>query len=53
MESFKVKKLPGIGEQIEIIPNHSCVVMNLNEDIYLKRNGKMTKIYNKGRLKNY
>lgn len=34
------KKLPGIGEQIEIIPNHSCVVMNLNENIYLKRNGK-------------
>lgn len=31
-----------IGERIEIIPNHSCVIPNLNDAIYGVRNGVVT-----------
>ncbi|WP_235782010.1 alanine racemase [Paenibacillus senegalensis] len=30
-----------IGEQLEIIPNHSCVIPNLNDFIYAKRGGEI------------
>ncbi|HLR51603.1 MAG TPA: alanine racemase [Candidatus Avamphibacillus sp.] len=29
-----------IGDQIEIVPNHSCVIPNLNETVYAFKNGK-------------
>lgn len=32
-----------IGEEIEIIPNHSCVIPNLNEQVYGLRQGKIEK----------
>lgn len=47
------KELPKIGETITIIPNHSCVVMNLAPFAYLRKKSKLEKIYNKGRGLNY
>lgn len=45
--------LPEIGEKITIIPNHSCVVMNLAPFVYLEKEGKFLLLENKGRGLNY
>ncbi|WP_350343665.1 alanine racemase [Proteinivorax tanatarense] len=50
---IKGDKLPKIGEEISIIPNHSCVVMNLNKKVYLNTDEKLRKIDNSGKLLNY
>lgn len=47
------QKQPEIGEVITLIPNHSCVVMNLAPRVFLNKNNKLENIENKGRLLNY
>lgn len=47
------ESLPDIGEVITVIPNHSCVVMNLAPFVYLCKGNKMEIIYNKGKSLNY
>lgn len=43
-----------VGEQIEIIPNHSCVIPNLNDRVYGFRNGAIEKEFTvDARGKNY
>ncbi|WP_353893282.1 alanine racemase [Proteinivorax hydrogeniformans] len=50
---LKGKNLPQIGEEISIIPNHSCVVMNLNKNIFLKKENQLVKLDNSGKFLNY
>ncbi len=50
---FSEGKIPNIGETITIIPNHSCVVMNLAPFVYMLKNGNLEKINNSGRGLNY
>lgn len=47
------ENLPDIGDVITIVPNHSCVVMNMAPFVYLNKNNNMELIYNKGKNLNY
>ena len=47
------KDIPKIGEEITIIPNHSCVVMNLAPRVFMNKNNNLQKIENTGRMLNY
>ncbi|SET01074.1 alanine racemase [Anaerobranca gottschalkii] len=49
----KSPMLPKIGEKITIIPNHSCVVMNLAPFVYLEKEGKYILLENKGSRLNF
>ena len=33
---------PAIGDLVQVIPNHACVVSNLFDTVYLTRNGVVT-----------
>lgn len=33
--------LPNIGDKVEVIPNHACVVMNLHDSFYATRSGEV------------
>jgi D-serine deaminase-like pyridoxal phosphate-dependent protein len=33
--------LPEIGDQVEVIPNHACAVMNLHDRFYLTRGAEV------------
>ena len=42
-----------IGEVVQVIPNHACVVPNLFDTVYLIRNGEVTEaaaVTSRGRL---
>ena len=44
---------PVIGEVVQVIPNHACVVSNLFDTVYLIRNGEVTEaaaVTSRGRL---
>ena len=32
---------PALGEQVAIVPNHVCVVSNLNDEVVLSRDGRV------------
>ncbi|MEZ4606106.1 MAG: hypothetical protein R2865_04685 [Deinococcales bacterium] len=35
---------PKIGDRLEVIPNHVCVVSNLHDEVVLQRQGKVEAI---------
>jgi D-serine deaminase-like pyridoxal phosphate-dependent protein len=36
--------LPGVGDQVRVIPNHTCVVSNLFERMVFHRGGRVTRV---------
>lgn len=37
-------ELPGVGDQVRVIPNHTCVVSNLFERMVFHRGGRVTRV---------
>jgi D-serine deaminase-like pyridoxal phosphate-dependent protein len=39
LDLAKSERRPKVGERVRIVPNHACVVTNLHDEVYARRNG--------------